>query len=568
MALFASADLKTKATIDALGTVTYSGLPTHDGAANAATLTDSTRSFPTSGAKSIIGGTIYNVTDGSSGAITAATATTVIATLSGGTDNDWDVGDTYLITHPENGIFGSLSTQIQVRDLVNVPSGLTAFYVSAEIEQECFSADSSDYPTQVIQSTSSQASRALAAGRVMYLENSAFNKFRSFEIRPNSATTFAYVTNNGSGAASVSTLIGSNATSRDFWSSTGVQFGKVVIDGDQAGNQIYINRLPQSLTEAAPAGDFDEDLFFTFRLGQTANRSWGDFWIRNLEFHDARYVNHLDGPTSRVGTVRLAGIGGSFVLKAFPPENPGDNKSGFGFRVQQPLLAAGFDTTLLNHGENGRGWGVTNRVDSSDIAALAADNPTDVLACPSVNDLGVSTAFGAGLTSIEDYETRLLESIQAIADISTVKRVHVTTQQNFMNTASSAGFGGTDAKSEFHYNNRETVSAINAIWIGLKNNQGLTASARRKIQNTIQWDTGTGAWDQPGREYSREFTIGSSTESASKGVVRDDLHPSVLGNISAGEVIAPSIVSAIINSGSGGVSVGTFVAGAAFINRS
>jgi hypothetical protein len=66
----------------------------HDGADNAAVLTDSDASF---GTNDLIGLTVNNTTDGSSGTITANTPTTITATLGGGTDNDWDIGDTYTI---------------------------------------------------------------------------------------------------------------------------------------------------------------------------------------------------------------------------------------------------------------------------------------------------------------------------------------------------------------------------------------------------------------------------------------------------------------------------------------
>jgi len=65
---------------------------THDGANNASVLTDSGASFVANG---LVGRVINNTTDGSSGVITANTATTITATLSGGTDNDWDSGDGY-----------------------------------------------------------------------------------------------------------------------------------------------------------------------------------------------------------------------------------------------------------------------------------------------------------------------------------------------------------------------------------------------------------------------------------------------------------------------------------------
>jgi len=76
----------------------YSG--THDGANNAATLSDSTA--PWAG-MSLAGMAVYNLTDGSLGWITANDDDSVTATLAGGTDNDWDTGDTYQIAAPRFG---------------------------------------------------------------------------------------------------------------------------------------------------------------------------------------------------------------------------------------------------------------------------------------------------------------------------------------------------------------------------------------------------------------------------------------------------------------------------------
>jgi len=73
---------------------------THTGANNAATLTDSGGTWTTD---EFVGYTIYNTTDGSQGLITANTGTTITATLEGGTDNDWDTSDAYLIGIPRNG---------------------------------------------------------------------------------------------------------------------------------------------------------------------------------------------------------------------------------------------------------------------------------------------------------------------------------------------------------------------------------------------------------------------------------------------------------------------------------
>ena len=67
---------------------------THVGANNSATLQDSTKYWEPD---RFLYARVINVTDGSSGFITANTADSITATLSGGTDNDWDTGDEYVI---------------------------------------------------------------------------------------------------------------------------------------------------------------------------------------------------------------------------------------------------------------------------------------------------------------------------------------------------------------------------------------------------------------------------------------------------------------------------------------
>lgn len=69
---------------------------THTGSNNASTLTDSAADFLNWGVE--VGDTIANTTDGSSGTITAVTATTISVALSGGTDDDFDTSDAYTIT--------------------------------------------------------------------------------------------------------------------------------------------------------------------------------------------------------------------------------------------------------------------------------------------------------------------------------------------------------------------------------------------------------------------------------------------------------------------------------------
>jgi len=96
-----------------------SGVGADDTSTNAAFMTDSGESFTTN---EFVGWTIYNITDGSSGIITANAATTVTATLSGGTDNDWDSGDKYIIGYRLGTITIPTSTAIGDVLYYNVPN--------------------------------------------------------------------------------------------------------------------------------------------------------------------------------------------------------------------------------------------------------------------------------------------------------------------------------------------------------------------------------------------------------------------------------------------------------------
>lgn len=83
-----------------IGKATPSYVGCHTGSDNASALTASYWSWTTNELTDYY---VYNYTDGSIGDITANTATTVTATLSGGTDNDWDVNDIFYICSTHTG---------------------------------------------------------------------------------------------------------------------------------------------------------------------------------------------------------------------------------------------------------------------------------------------------------------------------------------------------------------------------------------------------------------------------------------------------------------------------------
>lgn len=72
----------------------YKESGTHTGAADQSVLTDSDQTWIVD---EWVGNFILNTTDGSRGLITANTATTITAVLGGGTEDDWDASDAYLI---------------------------------------------------------------------------------------------------------------------------------------------------------------------------------------------------------------------------------------------------------------------------------------------------------------------------------------------------------------------------------------------------------------------------------------------------------------------------------------
>lgn len=74
---------------------------THKGADDASVLSDSGADFMSCGVDPDVGQLVLNDTDGSEGVVTAVTEDTVTCTLAGGTDNDWDNGDTYIILKTE-----------------------------------------------------------------------------------------------------------------------------------------------------------------------------------------------------------------------------------------------------------------------------------------------------------------------------------------------------------------------------------------------------------------------------------------------------------------------------------
>lgn len=95
---------------------------THTAGTSTTVMTDSAAVFSID---ELVGKTIYNITDGSSGVVTANTATTVtVSSLTGGTDNDWDTSDAYEISSQTVDVSFVDSGRI-------IQFGLSEYYISS-----------------------------------------------------------------------------------------------------------------------------------------------------------------------------------------------------------------------------------------------------------------------------------------------------------------------------------------------------------------------------------------------------------------------------------------------------
>lgn len=98
------------------GYTSQAGAQDSSGGNNAAFLTDAGKGWK---AGALVGLIITNNTDGSSGPITANTTSTITATLAGGTDNDWDINDTYAIGGNPSGALADIT--------ISNTSGITVY---------------------------------------------------------------------------------------------------------------------------------------------------------------------------------------------------------------------------------------------------------------------------------------------------------------------------------------------------------------------------------------------------------------------------------------------------------
>ena len=113
----------------------------HRGADGASVLYDPDADFESCGVNATIGQLVLNTTDGSQGVVTASTEDTVTVSLSGGSEDDWDNGDTYVIlkTATEDSLISTHWTDKRFGQKVTDPAQLDedgVFPADADIDEE------------------------------------------------------------------------------------------------------------------------------------------------------------------------------------------------------------------------------------------------------------------------------------------------------------------------------------------------------------------------------------------------------------------------------------------------
>jgi len=109
---------------------------THTGANGVPTLTDSSKSWAVD---EHVNRYVINLTDGSSGQITANDATTITATLSGGTGNVWDTGDAYVICNADAA--GRKAARQGIVDLCNALASGVVTHIAANAQAKITTSD-------------------------------------------------------------------------------------------------------------------------------------------------------------------------------------------------------------------------------------------------------------------------------------------------------------------------------------------------------------------------------------------------------------------------------------------
>jgi len=207
---------------------TYVDSGSHTGANNASVLTDSGQSWTTD---EFVGQKVVNTTDGSAGTITANTATTITATLAGGTDNDWDTNDNYII-----------NADLPVDEPVTISRGAGT---TATVTHTGHGMNTNEYI------------------KLAGITNAEEDNSGAFQITITDADTYTY-TSNGSGTL---TYTG------DMRATGATIYGTTDASGNISSSRTYSSNQP--ITGYARKSDDGVNYFKAIELDDTVNNSTG-----------------------------------------------------------------------------------------------------------------------------------------------------------------------------------------------------------------------------------------------------------------------------------------------------
>lgn len=309
---------------------------------------------------------------------------------------------------------------------------------------------------------------------------------------------------------------------------------KIVYSFDSAGNKvrIYVNgKLRLTYT---PFGTVDYPGVMnsiSINNGNTGGLGLGNgtivYYMSDIEIHNIQYDPLVhDAPSRKYPDIVLFGGIDSFSYDS----TNGTTEYASSWEAKRILESQqGIKTTVLS------GLGIVGQdydeVTNANIDATIAGNPNVGFLSPTINSM---TAGGAWATTggQAGWITEVNRVVNRLGNAPTLKLLIIFPVWNFLNSAASAGFGGTNAQAEVLWSSPDILTYMNSYFANLKNNTAIDLAVRNKI---IFYDISyaTGA-DETLKNYPRRYTTGSLSGTSNTA----DPHPTPSYHLMIGKVLA------------------------------
>jgi len=439
-------------------------------------------------------------------------------------------------------------------------AGLTDSYLSFELEhrgfQSCLTGyNNSSNPIQEARGTG-QEHFVLLRNAATGSETSTVRLLYQFGVAGTGGNcNFLIYTNSPPGGYNYTPWVfrvSTEASTKDRASSDGsVIYSKVVMSFDSVANviSVYVNgRLFKAYTVYGTVDYANVMKNISLNNGDGSGLGLGaanvtvynntNFWIRNLEVHNTKYVPYVHDAAYRTfpDVVLFGGID-SFTATATDSTTEG----AAAYEAKRILeFVHGRKTTVLS------GLGIIGQdydeVTNANIDAIIAQNPTVGWLSPTVNSLN-STAGWATTGGQAGWITEVNRVVNRLGNAPTLRTLILFPTWNYLNCAASAGFGGTNVNAEAAWSDTTITDFMNNYFATMASNTSIDRNVRNKI---VYFDisTATGG-DVKAKNYHRRYTGASAVwgyNGGAQGLIGSidttDVHPTLPYHLEVGKILA------------------------------